>query len=119
MGGVPADLDLGFLSGAEPVSVSQGLYQISLVFHPMGIISIEGDWELFDQTGQVIDQDCWGPDRQQPYKLHLLLGHRVVSTEVTAPESFALIFDNGLVLRVYDRSPQYESFSIQPGDIFV
>lgn len=119
MYGVPADLDLSFLSGAEPMIVSVGLYQISLQFHPLGIISIEGEWELRDAAGQVIDRDFWGPDREKPYQLHRLLGHRVVSAEIAAPESVALKFDHGFLLRVYDRSPQFESFSIQPGNIFV
>jgi hypothetical protein len=30
-----------------------------------------------------------------------------------------LRFDNGYTLRVFDHSTQYESFSIQPGDIYV
>ena len=42
-----------------------------------------------------------------------------VGTEIDQPRSFALKFEGGDVLRVFDNSEQYESFSIQPGDIFV
>jgi hypothetical protein len=48
-----------------------------------------------------------------------LLGQLVVSSQIDPPRSFSLRFGNGLVLRVFDNSPQYESFSIQPGDIHV
>jgi len=43
----------------------------------------------------------------------------VAGTEVDAPRSFALRFAGGEELRVFDDSDQFESFSIQPGDIFV
>jgi hypothetical protein len=95
-----------------------GLYQIYLHFHPEGIITIEGDWELRDETGSLIDRECWGPNRE-PYQLHKLLGRCVIATEVNAPKSFALRFDSGHVLLVFDNSAEYESFSIQPGNIFV
>ena len=118
MYGVPANLDLKFLHGAELTLVGLGLYRIHLHFHPEGIITIEGDWELRDETDILIDQDSWGPGRE-PYQLHKLLGRCVKATEVAAPESFELRFDSGHVLRVFDNSPEYESFSIQPGNIFV
>jgi hypothetical protein len=118
MYGVPANLDLKFLHGAELTLVGLGLYQINLHFHPEGIISVQGDWELRDETDSLIDRDSWGPGRE-PYQLHKLLGRSVTVTEVAAPESFALRFDSGHVLRVFDNSPEYESFSIQPGNIFV
>jgi hypothetical protein len=43
----------------------------------------------------------------------------VVDTEVSAPRWFALRFNGGEVLRVFDDSEQFESFSIQPGSIIV
>jgi hypothetical protein len=118
MYGVPANLDLKFLHGAELTLVGLGLYQIYLHFHPEGLITIEGDWELRDNTDSLIDRDSWGPGRE-PYQLHKLLGRCVKATEVAAPKCFALFFDNEYMLRVFDNSPAYESFSIQPGNIFV
>jgi hypothetical protein len=47
------------------------------------------------------------------------LGQKVVGVRVQAPDWFELHFANGVVLRILDDSRQYESFSIQPGDIFV
>src|SRR5262245_50505344 len=118
MYGVPADLDLKFLCGAELIQLCLGLYQIQLHFHPAGDISIQGDWELLDQSVRLIDRDCWGPSRE-PYQLHALLRKRIMATEVAAPQSFVLRFDSGHVLRVFDNSPEFESFSIEPGNIIV
>lgn len=43
----------------------------------------------------------------------------LTSGAVHAPDWFELRFEGGLAPRVFDDSEQYESFSIQPGDIFV
>jgi hypothetical protein len=43
----------------------------------------------------------------------------VAASEVSAPAWFALRFEGGEVLRVFDDSPQYESFQIEPGGIIV
>jgi hypothetical protein len=118
MYGVPADLDLAFLHGGELIQVCLGLHEVQFHFHPTGSISVQGGWELLAPDGVCMDRSDDGPDRL-PYELHRLLGHRVVGGEVFAPEWFALRFDGGEVLRVFDDSAQYESFSIQPGNIYV
>ena len=118
MYGVPADLDLGFLHGAELIQVCLGLHQLQFHFHPAGSISVEGGWELLDAGGARLDGRYDGPDRP-PYQLHRLLGRRVSGSEVSAPDLFALRFEGGEVLRVFDDSPQYESFQIWPGGIIV
>lgn len=118
MYGVPVDLDLSFLHGAELIQVCLGQHQLQFHFHPVGSISVEGGWELRDAAGVRIDGHWQDPDRP-PYQLHRPLGRRVARSEVAAPERFALTFEGGEVLRVFDDSPQYESFSIQPGNIFV
>jgi hypothetical protein len=43
----------------------------------------------------------------------------VAGFEVAAPEWFALRFEGGEVLRVFDDDPQYECFQIWPGGIIV
>jgi hypothetical protein len=48
-----------------------------------------------------------------------LLGRRIAGSEVAAPDWFALRFEGGDVLRVFDHSSQYESFQIEPGGIIV
>ena len=118
MHGVPANLDLAFLHGAELIQVCLGQSEVQFHFHPVGSISVEGTWELHDSAGGLIDRRHEGPNRP-PYQLHQLLGQPVVGSEVSAPEWFALRFANGYVLYVVDDSPQYESFQIEPGGIIV
>ena len=116
MYGVPADLDLAFLHGAELMQVCLGQHQIQFHFNPPGSISVEGGWELLDAAGVRIDGRQNRLDRP-PYQLHRLLGRRVTGSEVSAPEWFALWFQDGEMLRVFDDSPHYESFQIEPGGI--
>ena len=120
MHGVPADLDLTFLQGATLEQVCIGAYQFWFHFDPVGTIAVEGEWELRDAAGNLMDRfiDQNVTDRG-PFEIHRLLGRQVVATEVAAPTSIALRFDNGLELRIFDSSPQYESFSIQPGNIYI
>lgn len=118
MYGVPAALDLTFLRAAELIQVRLGTHQLQFHYHPVGEISVQGGWELFDASGARIDGApirTGGP----PYRLHTLLGRTVVTFAVRAPEWFSLTFDCGSTLRVYDDDPNYECFSIQPGDVFV
>ena len=116
MYGVPADLDLAFLHGAELIQICIGLHQVQFHFHPIGSISVEGDWELQDAADVRIDGFHGGAERP-PYQLHRLLGRRVNASEVSAPSWFSLRFDSGDLLRVFDDNPEYESFQIDPGGI--
>lgn len=118
MHGVPLDLDLSYFVGKTLTQVSIGEFQVQFAFHPEGIVSVEGDWELRDSTGSLVDRS--GPnDERTEYRLHRLLGQDVARWEIDPPTSFSLTFANGLVLRVFDNSTQYESFSIHPGEIYV
>jgi hypothetical protein len=116
MHGVPTDLDLTFLRGAELIQVCLGRHQVQFHFHPAGSISVEGKWELLDAAGARIDQSDDGPDRP-PYQLHRLLGLTVVDIDVSAPDWLALRFEGGCVLRIFGDSEQYESFQINPSGI--
>jgi hypothetical protein len=118
--GVPADLDLSHFRGAMLERIDLGIHIIHFRFgaEPLGVISIEGDWELLDAAGEVIDRQE-EPAERDAFRLHVLLGREVAAWEVSAPTSFTLTFDSGHRLRVYDNSRQYESFSIQPGNIYV
>jgi len=120
MHGVPHNLSLAAFQGATLELVGLGPFIVHLHFaaEPRAVIGIEGDWELRDQTGALIDHQM-DPAERDAYRLHVLLDHAVVAREVSAPESFLLRFDSGHTLRVFDRSAEYESFSIQPGDIHV
>ena len=120
MHGVPANLNLAPFVGASLQRIDLGKWIIYFRFEmqPAGSIGVEGEWELCDAAGLVIDQQQ-EPSERVSYKLHHLLLQNVVSYEVQAPEWFSLTFDNGMVLKIYDKDPHYESFSIQPGNVFV
>jgi hypothetical protein len=116
--GVPADLDLQRLSGATLIQLAIGEFQIQFHFEPETQIAVEGRWELRDRSGHVIDLAQSNADRDV-YRIHQLLGRRVVGSQVNPPESFTLEFDNGDRLQVFDSSDRFESFSIQPGGVIV
>ena len=120
MYGVPQDLDLSAFREAELERVDLGQYILHLRFgaDASPIIAIEGHWELRASDGRLLDQQM-EPAERDAYRLHVLLGRTVIGTEINAPESFLLRFDSGHTLRIFDRSRDYESFSIQPGDIYV
>jgi hypothetical protein len=126
MYGVPSDLDLTRFYGAEVIQLAIGTHQLQVHLQPgegsslgqLQTIGIEGHWELRDGSGAVIDQ-AQDPATREVYRAHRVLGQRVTAGSLDAPKSFSLQFDNGLVLTVFDDSKQYESFFIQPGDIFV
>jgi hypothetical protein len=48
-----------------------------------------------------------------------VLGQRVADSVLSAPEWFALRFEGGDTLRVFDHSTQCESLRIDPGNIIV
>jgi hypothetical protein len=118
MYGVPSELDLSRLKRAALVQLCIGQYQVDFNFSPETSISVEGSWELRDAAGKLIDQIKRGT---QADALHaqVLLGQTVDGFSVDAPRSFCLRFNSGHLLTIFDDSVQYESFSIQPGDIFV
>ncbi len=126
MYGVPQDLDLSRFVGATLIQVCLGEFQVQFHFQAAGgvgsegmlCIGVEGRWGLHDRSGRILDRAGPNSDREA-YRLHRLLGHAVEGAELDAPRSFALRFAGGEVLRIFDDSDQYESFSIQPGNIFV
>ncbi len=126
MYGVPHDLDLSRFVGATLIQIGLGEFQVEFHFQAadsagsegMLYIGVEGHWELRDRFGSIVDSAEPNSGRES-YHLHRLLGRAVAGTAVDAPRSFALRFASGEELRIFDSSDQYESFSIQPGDIFV
>ena len=127
MYGVPADLPLGMFENATLIQIC--LSEVQLQFHFQSVdyrwpgptgpeIAVTGDWELRDASGQIVDRDESNAEREA-YRLHRLLGKQVVGTEIDPPRSFALKFEDGHVLRIFDSSEHYESFLIDPGTIVV
>src|SRR5258708_1872635 len=116
MHGVPKNLDLRQFHGDHLTQLCLGPHDLQFKFGSGGNISVWNGWELLDSNGTLLDQ---ATDNRECYKLHVLLMHTVVDSKVDAPRSFTLVFDNGMRLTIFDDSDQYESFSIQPGDVFV
>jgi hypothetical protein len=123
MHGVPRDLDLSRFVGATLVQICLGAHQVQ--FHFQGAdawgpkvpsISVEGGWELRDAGGKLLDgfEEC---DTRETYRVHRILAAKVVGTAVDAPGSFALRFESGEELRIFDDNGPYESFSI--GDLHI
>jgi hypothetical protein len=128
MHGVPRDLDLAMFVGARLDQLRVGGWDLQFAFTPRAqdgaspFLQVEGRWELRSSNGELLD--CGSPGAEsniarKPLELNQLLSREVCGAEVHAPESFTLFFDSGLTLHVFDSSDRYESFSIQPGDIFV
>jgi hypothetical protein len=118
MRGVPATLDLSRFQNATLLQIGLGEFQIQFHFSDNTYLGVEGDWELRDSSGVLIDRASPNAARMQ-YRVHVLLGRQVTKTAVSPPSHFALTFETGHELRVFDNSTQYESFSIQPGDVFI
>ncbi len=121
MYGIPENLNLTFLLGAEVVQISLGSFDVQIHFHPEASIAINGSgWQLRDTEGKIIDQASQEPacDRT-PFLLHRLLGRRVQAIQLSPPEWVEVQFEGGLVLRIIDDSEQYESFEIWPPGLIV
>src|SRR2546423_1166891 len=114
MYGVPADLDLSFLHGAELQLVCLGVYDVQFHFHPTAVISSYDSWNLFESDGTCIDSGL--PFPRPPFQLHRLLGQRVVETLISSPTYLELVFERGERLRFSDTSQQFESFTINHGE---
>ncbi len=131
MYGVPADLDLRMFLGTTLVQICLGPFDMQFRFqteHPFEggpYLQIEGYWELRAADGEVLDHSPYAKGKRTPpvaqrvFRAHSLLGRTVASFSLEPPESLTLVFDDGQQLRVFDDSDRYESFAIQPGDIFI
>ena len=118
MYGVPSDLNLSTFIGVKLQQVCASEYQVQFRFEADRWIGVEGKCQILDQAGRSVAEvarDSTSNDKQ----FEMLLGQKVVGSSVNAPDWFDLRFEGGLVLRVFDDSQQFESFSIQPGNIFV
>ena len=80
---------------------------------------MEGHWELRDSAGSLDDEAADTNAKREEYRVHTILGKSVESHSISAPRSFSLQFESGHTLTIFDDSKQYESFSIEPGGIYV
>lgn len=128
MYGVPADLDLERFVGAALVQLCLGQREAQLRFQaldsawpdesPTLEVSVVGGWELYDASGAPAARGARGMGGAA-HVLYDLIGDSVAETDVDPPHWFALRFDDGRELRILDDSDDEESFSIQPGDVYV
>jgi hypothetical protein len=117
MHGVPADLPIQRFVGDYLSQIRIGMDGIQFHFGRSGTIAVEGRWELFDGIGKMIDSACEHSQRDA-YRVHALFNQDVTDSCVDPPRSFTMTFASGHRLTIFD-GPQYESFSIHPGNIFV
>jgi hypothetical protein len=119
MFGVPADLDLSQLKGDYLTAIQLGQWDLQFGFGSGVRICVQGDWQLRDASGKLIDQDVDPPSSREFYRVHLLLQKTVTNFTVNPPRSFTLYFDDGLSLTLFDSSQQFESFQIWPMGVVV
>ena len=109
------NLDLGFLVGLEVTQICVGQNELILRCHPIGAITIEGEWRLLNTEGVEVDQRIDHSERETS-RIHKLLGERIDEYKIVSDRLLELRFSGGWVLLVEDSSDQYESFSIQYKD---
>ena len=105
-------LQFHFSTTVSPADIQQGKFP-----EPRSV-SVENGWELRDGAGKVLDRYQEHSARES-YSIHRLLGQHVTAFRNDPPRSFTLVFETGAALTIFDDSFHYESFSIQPGDIYV
>lgn len=120
--GVPADLDLEPLVGRSLINIVLGTYNTMFSFDDSGGVNADGRWEVRDAEGTILG----GRSRGEPSEMDLadvpfslLLGATVKSTSTTPPSYFELALSNGVSLRFYDDSDDYESVTVHPGDYVI
>ena len=118
MYGVPKDLPLERFVGDFLTQVCLGMDGVHFHFGKSGTISVEGNWKLQDSSGQVVDMAMENAARDA-YRLHVIFNADVTAFSIDPPRSFSLTFDTGHILTIYDDTPQYESFHIEPDGIHV
>ena len=123
MYGVPKDLPLQRFLGDSICQIAFGANGIHFHFNEAGSINVDGGkWQIHDSSGTIVDEsldDDALPSTRQQHRVHVILDSDVIKFQIDAPHSFSLVFSSGHRLTIYDDSPQYESFSIQPDGIIV
>jgi hypothetical protein len=87
MYGAPASLSLRLLVGPTLVEIAIGEFQVQFRFQPRGEIAVEGRWELRDDAGRLVDQAQAATAERDAYRVHQLLGRKVIDAQVNAPDT--------------------------------
>jgi hypothetical protein len=101
----PAE-DLQFLVGEEITQIALDPNSVQFRFARGGQITVEGDIEHIDASGQPHSYDCTARSTEAIY-LHQLLQHPISVVEVQ-PLCLSLTFANRAVLRIYAELGPYE-----------
>jgi hypothetical protein len=118
MYGLPPNIDLSFLKGQTLVQVCFGEHSVVLNFSagtsglPVSI-SVQSAVELSLPEG---GQHRWEDFRQGAGFLMALISNTVAAATGTTDGTVTLEFNEGGVLRLYDNSKHYESYSIRHGE---
>jgi Family of unknown function (DUF6188) len=110
MYGIPHDIDLSFLVGAELIQVCVGSNQIQMQFVPDRLsILVVSDLTLLapPEPAKVVTQFPRDAGALLP-----LLGRKVAGWKRSSDRTLDLTFDDGVCLTLSDDSDHYESFEI-------
>jgi hypothetical protein len=108
---IPEGTDFSPLLGSEVTSISLGMHEINLCFHPEGSIRMEGAWSLKNQDGATVDTAMEHADRET-WQVHKILGKKITSCVAQAKDRLVIQFED-YTLEIEDDSDHYECFAIE------
>lgn len=117
MYGVPENLDLSHLVGDRLDSVTIQEHQIIIDFDSGVSFVIEGRMDVTENGSPVAQweqKNGWSSVDFQK-----VVGSTVEAFAIPSRDQLNIHFGGNRVLRIYDNSPQYESFHIYPQGIHV
>jgi hypothetical protein len=129
------ELNLAFLVGRELTYIGFDRYRLNLTLvgeilsadrRESGLldnvvldsdvhIGLIGSWRLAADSGLVIDESMEHAERKS-YRVHVLLGLKVIGYSITSETTLDLKFENGYCLSIIDDSDMYEFLNIDYGD---
>src|SRR5437588_441812 len=118
-----SDLDLSYLIGRDLTSIGIDQFALSLMLNAevlsadrteSGIlenvimdsdvfIRLEGSWRLTDASGVVVDESMEHAERKA-YRVHVLLGLKLLRYVVESPTALIFAFEKGFCLSAFDDS---------------
>ena len=116
MYGLPKEFDGKFLVGRTLEMVCFNQNQVYLHFDAKVTITVESAFSHQGARGEAIRLIELPVEVSD---LMVLLESSVSDVEGSKDGTLSLFFDNGHILRIYDDSPQYESYKIENGDAVI
>jgi hypothetical protein len=104
------DLDFSFCIGSSLAQIAIGKYDVQFKFGSGATIAVQSKAVVFCQKEPIAN---WSEDNGwSSLAFHGLLNQSVVRGIVVDERTIELQFSEGLVLRLYDESDEYESMQI-------